>query len=44
MNQDQEVVKQIKDKVVRKELMESVLSFKQQVAAIYRVMGQDTQA
>ena len=44
MNQDQEVVRQIKDKDVRKELMESVLQFKQQVAAIYRVMGQDTQA
>ena len=44
MDQDQGVIRQVRDKEVRKELMESVLQFKQQVAVVYRIMGQDIQS
>ena len=43
MDQDQEVIRRVGDKEVRKELLEHVMQFKQQVAAVYRIMGQDTQ-
>ena len=43
MNQDQESIRLVKDKEIRKELMEQVVTFKQQIAAVYRIMGQDLQ-
>lgn len=43
MNQDQESIRLVKDKEIRKELMEQVVTFKQQIAAVYRIMGEDLQ-
>ena len=41
--QDQSLIRKIKDKDIRSSLMESFLKFKQQTAQVYRIMGSDTQ-
>ena len=44
VDQDQSLILQIRDKEVRKELMDSLLAFKQHVAGFYNLATQDTQS
>ena len=39
MNQEQALIRQVRDKDMRQKFMETMVEFKQQVAAIFRVMG-----
>ena len=41
IDQDQQLIKTVKDKAIRGQMMEEIIAFKQQIAAIYSITKKD---